>query len=219
MTVFHTDHGEYLGDFGMVEKWPSGLDECLLRNPLIVAGPGVAEGGVAGALVEMVDLPATVAELAEVQLGHRHFGRSFTTLLTDPGTAHRDRAFSEGGFRIDEADQNEQPDHHPYLLKGRLQQERPDLVGRAIAVRTDEWTYVHRVAELDELYNRTTDPHEVTNLAADPAHAARCRTFRDDILEWLVTTSDVIPSRRDPRMDDDLVGQFLGGTRAFPPPP
>jgi hypothetical protein len=34
--------GEYLGDFGLVEKWPSGLDDCLLRNPLIVAGPGIA---------------------------------------------------------------------------------------------------------------------------------------------------------------------------------
>jgi arylsulfatase A-like enzyme len=39
--VVLTDHGEYLGDFGLVEKWPSGLDACLTRNPLVIAGPGV----------------------------------------------------------------------------------------------------------------------------------------------------------------------------------
>ena len=65
VTVFHTDHGEYLGDFGLVEKWPSGLDECLVRNPLIVAGPGIAEGAVCDALVEMVDLPATCVSWLE----------------------------------------------------------------------------------------------------------------------------------------------------------
>lgn len=216
VTVFHTDHGEYLGDFGMVEKWPSGLDECLLRNPLIVAGPGVAENATAGALVEMIDLPATVAELAGVELAHRHFGRSLTTVLADPSAPHRDRAFSEGGFRLDEADQNEQPEHHPYLLKGRLQQERPDLVGRAVAVRSPDWTYVHRVEEPDELYDRTADPHETTNLAADPAHAPRCQALRDEILDWLVTTSDVIPPQRDPRMEPAVLDQFLGNATAGP---
>ncbi|WP_417625389.1 sulfatase-like hydrolase/transferase, partial [Paremcibacter congregatus] len=35
VSAFFTDHGEYLGDFGLVEKWPSGLDDCLLRNPFI----------------------------------------------------------------------------------------------------------------------------------------------------------------------------------------
>ena len=44
LTCFFTDHGEYLGDYGLVEKWPSGLDDPLVRNPLVIAGPGVAEG-------------------------------------------------------------------------------------------------------------------------------------------------------------------------------
>ncbi|CAI0650765.1 unnamed protein product, partial [Colletotrichum noveboracense] len=29
MTLFFTDHGEYLGDHGMIEKWPSGLSDSL----------------------------------------------------------------------------------------------------------------------------------------------------------------------------------------------
>jgi arylsulfatase A-like enzyme len=35
-TFFFTDHGEYLGDSGLIEKWPSGLGETLVREPLII---------------------------------------------------------------------------------------------------------------------------------------------------------------------------------------
>jgi hypothetical protein len=31
-----TDHGEYLGDFGMIEKWPSGLSQQLVQEPLLI---------------------------------------------------------------------------------------------------------------------------------------------------------------------------------------
>jgi arylsulfatase A-like enzyme len=219
VTFFHTDHGEYLGDYGLVEKWPSGLDRCLVQNPLVVAGPGVAEGRTCDAFVEMIDLPATLCELADTAVGHQQFGRSLSAVLADPGTPHRDRAFSEGGFRIDEAPQNEMPAHFPYLLKGQLQQDRPELVGRAVAMRTARWTYVHRLYEPDELYDREADPHETTNLAADPALAATCIDLRDDILGWLLETSDVIAPDRDPRMEPLLFDQLLGKERSDLPDP
>lgn len=214
VTFFHTDHGEYLGDFGLVEKWPSGLDDCLLHNPLVVAGPGVAEGGTCDSLVEMLDLPVTLCELADAEIGHAHFGHSLTGVLAEPSLHHRDRAFSEGGFRLDEAPMNEMPDHFPYLLKGSLQQERPELVGRAVCVRTADWSYVHRLYEPDELYDRQTDPHETTNLAAIPAHEATCRALRDELLTWLVETSDVIRPVRDPRMEPAVLDQLLGVARS-----
>lgn len=31
-----TDHGEYLGDSGLIEKWPTGMNDCLLKEPLII---------------------------------------------------------------------------------------------------------------------------------------------------------------------------------------
>lgn len=39
-----SDHGEYLGDHGLVEKWPSGLDPSLVRNPLVLAGWDLPQG-------------------------------------------------------------------------------------------------------------------------------------------------------------------------------
>jgi arylsulfatase A-like enzyme len=210
LTYFFTDHGEYLGDFGLVEKWPSGLDDCLVRNPLIVAGPGVASGAVCDALVEMIDLPATLCARAGIDVEHVQFGRSLGGVFADRSSEHRPAAFSEGGFRVDEETQNELAAGYPYELKTSLLHERPELVGRAIAMRTRDWTFVHRVHEADELYDRRSDPHETINIADDPARAPVVGELRERMLDWLVDTSDVIPVARDPRMEPALRDQLLG---------
>jgi arylsulfatase A-like enzyme len=212
-TFFFTDHGEYLGDFGLVEKWPSGLDPCLVRNPLIVAGPGVAEDAVHDGPVEMIDLPATWCELAGTRFEHVQFGRSLVPVLDDPSRTHRDLACCEGGFRLDEEPQNEQADQHPYRLKAQLQHEHPELVARATAIRTADWTYVRRHHDRDELYDRRADPAETANLIDDPDRREQADDLRDRLLDWLIETSDVIPRARDPRMEPALVAQFLDPER------
>jgi arylsulfatase A-like enzyme len=40
-------------------------------------------------------------------------------------------------------------------------------------VRTEDWRYIRYANGDEELYNEQADPHEWTNLAADPAHAAK----------------------------------------------
>jgi arylsulfatase A-like enzyme len=209
VTFFCTDHGEYLGDFGLVEKWPSGLDDCLVRNPLVVAGPGVAEGQVHESFVEMIDLVPTMCEVAETDVGHAQFGRSLVPVLSGRASSHRDVAFCEGGFRLDEEPQNERRAKYPYDLKTALLHDEPALVGRAVAVRTEAWTYVYRACEASELYDRVRDPRETTNVATEPGNAEVVTELRDRVLAWLVDSSDVIPPTRDPRMEAALVEQFL----------
>jgi arylsulfatase A-like enzyme len=208
VVCFFTDHGEYLGDYGLVEKWPSGLDRCLLRNPLVVAGPGLSEDRTHDGLVEMVDLLPTVCELAEAEVGHVHFGRSLVPVLRGVNAPHRDAAFSEGGFRPDEEPQDEPLAGYPYDLKTQLLHEQPLLVGRAAAVRTEDWTYVYRSCEADELYDRTADPGEAVNVAGRPEHAPVVAALRARVLDWLVNTSDVVPTERDPRMERALIDQI-----------
>lgn len=198
MTLFFTDHGEYAGDFDQVEKWTSGLDDCLVRNPLIVGGPGVTQGGIAETMVEMVDLLPTLLDYAGIDANHTHFGKSLKPVLTDPTTPHRVFAFSEGGYTRDEADLVEQADF-PYDLKAGLQQEDPTLAGKAISVRSQDWTYIYRLYESDEFYNRTHDPLEERNLINDPTHQITIREMKDHILTWMVETADVIPWDTDPR--------------------
>lgn len=197
--VFLTDHGEYLGDFGLVEKWPSGLDPCLTRNPLVVAGPGVKEGTTVDALVELVDVLATCCEWAEADVGHTHFGRSLTPLLGGSAARHRDAAYCEGGFRRTDAALLERAGW-VYQPKSDLQHARPELVGLAIARRTERHTYVWRVEEPEELYDRVRDPCETTNIASGAPEIVR--EMRDATFRWLATTSDVVPWVADPRFPE-----------------
>jgi arylsulfatase A-like enzyme len=208
VTVFFTDHGEYLGDFGLVEKWPSGLEEVLVANPLIIHDPA-ASTGTATSFVEMIDLTATLEDFAGLDsIGH--FGRSLRPLLADPTAEHRTAAFSEGGFLVSEEPLFESGDRGQYRHKQQIQHDRPELVGKAMAVRTAEWCYVERLYEGPELYDRVADPLETTNLAGRDECAAAERRLHDLLHRWLFETSDVLPARCDPRMDDDLQQALLG---------
>jgi arylsulfatase A-like enzyme len=198
VTAFFTDHGEYAGDFGLVEKWPAGVSECLLRNPLIFAGPGIKEGHVSSEMAEMVDLTPTMLELAEQSPAYTQFGKSLVPLLRGDNVHHREAAFSEGGYLIEEEPQFEHAPF-PYDRKAALEHEDPAANGRAIARRDHKWTYIYRLYEKPELYDRENDPLETTNLAGRAEHVERERTFRDQILAWLCRTSDVIPREEDPR--------------------
>jgi arylsulfatase A-like enzyme len=199
--IYGTDHGEYLGDYGLVEKWPSGLDPQLTANPLVVALPGASEGAVCDAMVEMVDLLPTCLELAGTEAGFTHFGRSLVPLLDDADAPHRDAAFCEGGFRVTDVDRLETAGWI-YEPKARLQHEHPELVGKATCIRTPEWTFVHRLYEHDELYDRGADPYETVNLAGTGEHAATEAALRNRLLDWFVETSDVIPWQADPRFPE-----------------
>lgn len=198
LVCFLSDHGDYLGDFGLVEKWPSGLDECLLRNPLIIAGDGVAEGWECTALTAMIDLAPTLAEFCGVELAHDHFGMSLAKTLAEPSLRHRSAVFSEGGFSLSEAHLLERA-AFPYDIKSALQNELPSTVGRATCVRTNDWTYVHRLYETPELYRRREDRAEVMNLAGDRDYAQIESELKNQVLKWLMETSDVSPFAADPR--------------------
>jgi hypothetical protein len=78
------------------------------------------------------------------------------------------------------------------------------------AVRTAEWCYVERLYEGPELYDRRADPRETTNLAGRAQHPGVGRGQRGRVLRWVLDSSHVLPPRRDPRMDEDLVGALLG---------
>jgi hypothetical protein len=90
----------------------------------------------------------------------------------------------------------------PYDLKGELQHRDPRLVGRVVVVRDRRYTYVERLYEGPELYDRVADPDERVNIAGRPEHAQVQRALREAILRWLMETGHVIPHDKDPRLAD-----------------
>merc|ERR1719326_570287 len=65
-----SDHGDYAGDYGLVEKWPSGMEDVLTRVPLIARVPGVtntSQGVKRDEPTQLLDVMKTVLNLANVQ--------------------------------------------------------------------------------------------------------------------------------------------------------
>ena len=207
LVVFLTDHGEYLGDFGLVEKWPSAMDRSIVHNPVIFAGAGVAENAEASTFAEMLDILPTLLELADIKPAHTHFGRSLVPCLGDSSHQVRDRAFSEGGFALSELSLMEQPTGGYYRNKQELQHEQPEVVGKVISMRTRDYTYVYRLYEEDELYDRKADPEETINLLSAQEHSQTVEALRGDMLQWLLASADTIPWKADPRLPKVPNGQ------------
>jgi arylsulfatase A-like enzyme len=185
VTMFYTDHGEYLGDHGLIEKWPSGLSETLVHEPLIIGGAGLPEGKRISAMTEMVDLVPTMLEFSGVGQTFPHNGLSWVPLLCGDATEPL----------LEQAP-------YPYDIKAGLQHEDTTLVGKAISLRDETWTFVYRLYEPPELYHRHNDPHELHNLAADPEHKQIVDKLEKDTLRWLVEGSDFVAWKSDARFPE-----------------
>jgi len=206
--IVSADHGDWAGDYGLVEKWPSALDDTLTRVPLIIRAPGKAAGRVVQEPIEIFDVMATMLDLAGVEAQHTHFARTLVPQLNGaPGDAER-AVFCEGGYDRHEprsfegrwADYDIPRDvTHIYWPKGLEQQEHPDSVCRATMIRTKEFKLVWRTAGQCELYDLRSDPRECCNVYDDPQYAQVQSDLQTRLLEWLVRTSDVVPWDENPR--------------------
>jgi arylsulfatase A-like enzyme len=90
--VFMSDHGEMLGDHGLILKGCR-FFEGLVHVPLIVSWPeGFRQGEVSEALVELVDIAPTLLEAAGLAVPEAMQGRSLAPILTGAADPHRHKA-------------------------------------------------------------------------------------------------------------------------------
>lgn len=210
--IISADHGDWAGDYGLVEKWPSALDDCILRVPLLIRMPGNQAGHAIDTPVELFDIMATVYELAGIAPDHTHFAQSLAPQLHGaPGDAER-AVFAEGGY----------DPHQPHCFEGRMvgrgashaifgdpsqiyypkglqQQEQPESVCRATMIRWQDFKLIRRSAGVHELYNMAEDPQELHNLYHDAAHGHIRQTLETHMLDWYIHTADVITKQECPR--------------------
>ncbi len=108
-------------------------------------GPWPARHG----LVELLDLYPTLCDLTGVPAPAGCRGKSLRPLLANAQATIHDAAFTQARRGAD-----------------------AQFWGRS--VRTERWRYTEwdEGQSGKELYDHTADPHEYTNLAADPRHAA-----------------------------------------------
>ena len=152
--LFWSDHGFHLGENGLWAKTSN--YELDTRVPLIIATPDHPGSQKSDALVELLDMYPTLAELAGLELPKYLEGRSLAPLLDSPCQPHNAAAFS----------------WHPrpaYPPKGKP----PEVMG--YAMRTERYRYVEwrdsktGKVRSAELYDHSVDPGETRNLSASAA--------------------------------------------------
>jgi arylsulfatase A-like enzyme len=148
--VFMSDHGEALGDHGLVHKGCRFFDG-LVRVPLIFSWPGHFGRDVrSDALVELTDVMPTLMEIAGLPIPEGTQGRSLLPILTGRAS----------------------PNHHRDAVRCEYY-DAVDLPDRSWGTmyRDRRWKLiVYHDHDLGELYDMENDPHEFDSLWDSPAH-------------------------------------------------
>ncbi|MBD3212854.1 MAG: sulfatase-like hydrolase/transferase [Candidatus Lokiarchaeota archaeon] len=145
IVIYTSDHGDLMGDHGMIYKGPSPF-EGVLKVPLIMKVPGVTtSGSVSNSLVSSIDFAKTILNLTKVRKRlHSPFiqGVDITPVLNDPEIKVRDCCYIE-------------EDEEVGPLKIRV---------RHLITETHKLTVYEGLEGVGDIYDRINDPDELNNL-------------------------------------------------------
>jgi len=145
VVIYTSDHGEMAGENGM--WWKFNFYEGSVSVPLIVSCPEKFQSGRrVKALASLTDVGPTLVDLASTEAMPGATGKSLAPLLRGEKTDRADEAFSE------------------YSLT-------PHGESPMRMVRSGRWKLVHHEGQRPQLFDLESDPHELNDLAEDPAHA------------------------------------------------
>jgi arylsulfatase A-like enzyme len=168
--IYTADHGIAIGRHGLQGK--QNLYQHTWRVPLIVNGPGIAPGTRAIGNVYLLDILATLCDLAGVAVPQSNEGISFKPVLEGKQSVVRDvlygvynggtkpgmRCVKKGDWKLIKYD----------VLDGAVQQTQ--LFN--LAENPEEYLAEHHDAAVKSLSGINPQPHQV-NLASDPKYAEK----------------------------------------------
>ena len=147
IVIYISDHGDWLGDHGLILKGPMHYDG-LLRVPMIVRGPGIPAGKQVDEPVSTLDLSPTFADYANAEPLQTQHGESLRPLLEGDGN----RACARNEWE---------------LLPTRT---GIHLSLRTVRTKRHKLT-IDQISGAGELYDLETDPGEMNNLFDRPEAA------------------------------------------------
>lgn len=150
--VFTSDHGYHLGDhflWGKVSLFDIGA-----KVPFMIRTPGLSRKGASSeAMVELIDIFPTLADLSGLEIPDHLQGQSLRPLLSNPGgLGNRDYAYS-------------------VVTRGK---------NLGYSLRDQKWRY-GKWPDGEELYDLNKDPNEKRNLAGNPEYEGRLKDFRQTL--------------------------------------
>ena len=152
LVVYHSDHGELLGDHGLIFKGCR-FFEGAVHVPLLLCWPGQVQPNLqSDALVELVDLAPTLLEAAGAPVPHAMQGRSLLPIASGAADPSLHKRHVVCDFN----------DSVGYCPKDAHTQATMTFDGRYKMV------LYHGEGDLGELFDLQQDPGEFVNLWDDP---------------------------------------------------
>ena len=172
LIVFVSDHGEYVGDHGLLYKGAL-LFDGLIRVPLVFTwGDELQSGRRVKAMVQSIDIYPTIMSLVALPIHPGVQGRDLSDVL---------RGGPEVGYERVTCELDDLPDRQ---------------YAAVYAIRSEDWklTYFPR-ARTGMLFNLKDDPGELHNLYFDAAHSQVRHELTNDFLDHLYASKDPLPIR------------------------
>lgn len=148
--VFTSDNGYLMGEHGLFDDKRWAYEESI-RIPFIIRYPKlIAAGGRREQMALNIDVAPTMLELAGAQWFEKMDGRSLVPVLKDAKAPFRTSFLGE------------------YFVE-KVATKVPEWQ----SVRTPRWKYIRytKHPNLDEMYDLSVDPHELTNLYGKPGYS------------------------------------------------
>ena len=183
LVVYSSDQGFANGEHGLKQKVAP--YDTTYSSPFIVSMPGtVPAGRFCPQTINAPDVVVTFFSLAGIALPWKMPGRDFSPLLRDPAGACWDRPtlFMNTG-----------QDYGADVTAAVTGKKKPAIssgVPTYAAIRYGQMKYVRYLVdrEMEELYDLSADPDELTNLAVNPERRATLEKCRAMLLEELRST-------------------------------
>ena len=199
--VWYTDHG------GPLPRQKRLLYDSGLRVPLIIRWPDqYGAGTIDSSLVSFVDFAPSTYRMAGLELpeylqGVASLGRgddlparSYAFGAADrlDETTDRIRAVTDGRYKYLRNYSPEQGYYQPLAYREQMGVMQSLLKGRDAGTLNEyqaQWFRAQKSAE--ELFDTATDPHELHNLAEDPAFAEKLAELHAACDQWLTEVGDL----------------------------
>ena len=184
LLIFTSDHGDHLSSHGYgkpMDQWmhPSfraskatPFDESI-HVPFIARWPGhISPGTTNDAIISSVDLMPTLISMAGGELSDQVQGHDMSHILLGKEGPRSDSAYLQ--------------------ILGPGWPHRGKWVGYWRGLRTDRWVYArwYQNEYGPLLFDRMSDPEEMTNLAGDPDYSRIQADLEKRLQKWMLDTDD-----------------------------
>ena len=201
IVVFHSDHGEFLGEHGAIEKWDTAFYDCLTHVPFMISLPDDSEAARHPQLVESTDFMPTLLELCGLEQPPGVQGRSLTGLMRSSTHEHRTSVLADGGWEreLESIVVDAEGGSGDYVFKHMVRNAAPETLTKAKMVRTERHKLVFRLNGEHEFYDLKNDPDELHNLWGESTVESEARALEQLLLRRLIEADDVLPVSPNPR--------------------